>query len=524
MEKIKKYKWHIFASVLLVLQIISGVVAVIELVMLNMFPDDIVALLIGCLGVLLLINTLLMLPKAKMRKDGTTNKLVYVRRSVGAVTTIAVIIAGSMAAFYVGHLNHTVSTISTDAKASNMIAVYVREDDPAKELADTKSYLYGITEQYDYENTEQTLDHIAEEFGQQAVLERYESVNDMVDALYREEVDAIILNKAYVDILTDQDKYAGFEEQCRIVYEYQIVEEEEPETEESTEPETEQEVKEITNSPFIVYVSGSDTRSLSLQTSRSDVNLLVVVNPVTKQVLLVNTPRDYYIDTAKAPGQYDKLTHCGMYGIDCSMRTLTNLYQENVDYYMQINFEGFREFTTAIGGVSVYNEKAFVSYKDNYSYPVGQVLLSGDYALSYVRERKSFADGDNQRGRNQMKVVKAIIAKMKDSNTLLTNYTDILASLEGMFVTDMPADDMAALVKMQLSDMADWNVNSYAVGGTGASKTTYTMPTQRAYVTVPDMATVAKAQELIDKIYAGETLTEADMEIAPADATAVPAQ
>ena len=112
-----------------------------------------------------------------------------------------------------------------------------------------------------------------------------------------------------------------------------------------------------------------------------------------------------------------------------------------------------------------------------------------------------------------MKVVKAIIEKMRNSNTLLTNYTDILASLEGMFVTNMTTTEMSELVKMQLSDMAEWNVNSFSVNGTGASRTTYTMPSKRSYVTVPDMATVTKAQELIDKLYAGETLTEADMEL-----------
>ena len=140
-------------------------------------------------------------------------------------------------------------------------------------------------------------------------------------------------------------------------------------------------------------------------------------------------------------------------------------------------------------------------------------MLSGDYALSYVRERKSFADGDNQRGRNQMKVVKAIIEKMKDSSTLLTNYTDILASLEGMFVTNITTTEMSELVKMQLSDMAEWNVNSFSVTGTGASRTTYTMPSKRSYVTIPDTETVTKAQELIDKVFAGETLTEADLEL-----------
>lgn len=505
MEKFKKNKWFILGVVLLVLQAATSILAIVQLYLLNMLPNTIFAALVAVLVFLLLLDGAMLLLKGKK------GKLLYARRGVGTFISICMVFAGSMITFYVGNLNHTVSAISNDSKVSNVIAVYVQADDEAQEIGEAKDYTYGITEEYDYSNTQKTLEALGELNGSEITTSTYQNVDDMVDALYRKEVGAIILNKAYVSILTDEEKYANFEEQMRVLYEYEIVEEEEQkETLVQDEPEA---PRSVAKDPFIIYVSGSDTRSLSLQTSRSDVNLLAAVNPVTKQVLLINTPRDYYINTAKAPGQLDKLTHCGIYGIDCSMASLGNLYQEEINYYMQINFEGFREFTTAIGGVSVYNEKSFVSYKDNYHYPVGQVLLSGDYALSYVRERKSFADGDNQRGRNQMKVVKAIIEKMKDSSTLLTNYTDILASLEGMFVTNMTTTEMSELVKMQLSDMAEWNVNSFSVTGTGASKTTYTMPSKRSYVTIPDTATVTKAQELIDKVFAGDVLTEADMEL-----------
>ena len=118
--------------------------------------------------------------------------------------------------------------------------------------------------------------------------------------------------------------------------------------------------KSITTDPFVVYISGSDTRNLTLTTSRSDVNILAVVNPSTKQVLLINTPRDYYVDTAASAGAKDKLTHCGMYGIDCSMATLGNLYDEHVDYYVQINFNGFKTIVDAVGGITVESERLSV--------------------------------------------------------------------------------------------------------------------------------------------------------------------
>lgn len=501
-KKIKK--WSIFAIILLILQLASSVVSIVELCILNMLPDKlVVASSVGLAFLLVFVGLLLLL-------KGKAGKLIYVRRGVGVFISLAMIVACVAVTYYVGRLNHTVSAISADSKVSNLIGIYVQADDPAKELKDARGYTYGITEEYDYEHTETTIEEIEKQLGSKIGTTKYESVEDMVDALYRGDVGAIILNKAYVDLLTDEKQYEDFERQMRVLYEYEIVEDDPMEDllTQSTDGGTK---SVLTEEPFILYISGSDTRELSLQTSRSDVNLLAIVNPKSKQVLLLNTPRDYYIDTAKAPGNLDKLTHCGLYGTSCSMQTLSNLYGEEIKYYMQINFEGFRQFTTAIGGVVVDNEEAFVSYKDNYSYPKGEVELSGDYALSYVRERKAFPDGDYRRGKHQMKVIKAIIEKMRNSNTLLTNYTELMKSLEGMFVTNLTATDMSELVKMQLSDNASWTVNTFTVIGTGASRYTYSMPNRACYVTIPDMNYVERGKELVDKIFAGGTLTENDL-------------
>jgi anionic cell wall polymer biosynthesis LytR-Cps2A-Psr (LCP) family protein len=130
-----------------------------------------------------------------------------------------------------------------------------------------------------------------------------------------------------------------------------------------------------------------------------------------------------------------------------------------------------------------------------------------------VRERKAFVDGDNSRGRHQMQAIEAIIEKASSGTTVLTNYTAILDSMEGMFSTNLSSSEMSALVKMQLADMASWNVKSFAVSGTGSSLTTYSMPTQRSYVMIPDEEQIAYAKQLVDKVIDGETLTDADMEM-----------
>ena len=195
----------------------------------------------------------------------------------------------------------------------------------------------------------------------------------------------MLMNVAYVDVVEAQDGYETFSSRTRTLYDH---EEETVVTEDSQTAE-----KSITTDPFVIYISGSDTRTLTLTTSRSDVNILAVVNPSTKQVLLINTPRDYYVDTAASAGAKDKLTHCGMYGIDCSMATLGNLYDEHVDYYVQINFNGFKTLVDAVGGITVESEKAFRTSEGGFYINQGTNQLNGTVALSYVRERKSFEMG-----------------------------------------------------------------------------------------------------------------------------------
>ena len=299
--------------------------------------------------------------------------------------------------------------------------------------------------------------------------------------------------------------YETFSSRTRTLYDH---EEENVVTEDSQTAE-----KSITTDPFVVYISGSDTRNLTLTTSRSDVNILAVVNPSTKQVLLINTPRDYYVDTAASAGAKDKLTHCGMYGIDCSMATLGNLYDEHVDYYVQINFNGFKTLVDAVGGITVESEKAFRTSEGGFYINRGTNQLNGTVALSYVRERKSFADGDNSRGRHQMQAIEALIKKISSGTTVLGNYSAIMDSMSGMFMTSMSSSDISALVKMQLSDLAAWNVKSYAVTGTGGSSTTYSMPTKRSYVMYPDEVQVKYAEQLVNKVVEGQILTDADLEI-----------
>ena len=268
------------------------------------------------------------------------------------------------------------------------------------------------------------------------------------------------------------------------------------------------EANKITKEPFVIYLSGVDTRGELTEKARSDVNILAVVNPQTKQVALINTPRDYYVDLAGTNSK-DKLTHAGLYGVETSMATLGNLYGINVGHYIRINFAGFINIVDALGGVDVYSDQAFTSvgspgYYDPTTFAEGWNHLDGKSALAFARERHAFASGDIQRGINQMKVIDAMLNKIK-SPALLMGFSKIMDAASDCFVTDFSQDQISALVRMQLSDFANWDIQSYTVtGSSGTSTQCYSAKGQKLYVMKPDEASVSKAKEMIATVLGGE--------------------
>jgi LCP family protein required for cell wall assembly len=256
---------------------------------------------------------------------------------------------------------------------------------------------------------------------------------------------------------------------------------------------------------FVLYISGIDSRVGLVSKSRSDVNILAVVNANTHQVLLVSTPRDYYVPLSISNGVRDKLTHAGIYGVEVSMATLGMLYDINVDYYFRVNFGGFEDIVDALGGVTVYSEYSFTTYDGNYSFSAGDNTLNGAQALGFARERKAFITGDRQRGINQMALIKAIANKVL-SPSILANYSSLLESVQGNFETSVPMSVLSKLVRDQLSNGGSWNIVSYSVDGTGDNQIPYSLSTY-SYVMWPDEDTVATAKDLMSQVLNGETVT-----------------
>lgn len=499
----KENVWILIAAFLLVFQLFFSFVTIGVAATLKLLPKAYLAVILLVFILLWTLAYFFLLSGQKKRKK----VWIYFKRSIGCILSICVMFVCGFASVMGAKAGALLDSITNQASVTDVVSAYVLKENPAETLQDAKDYTFAVTEKYDYKHTEKTIAEINSVVGTNIRTQNYDNFFEMAHALYSGEVDAMILNVAYIDLIEMQKEYKTFSIKTRTLFDY------EQETILAGSKDKE-EKHNITTDPFVVYISGSDTRQLNLASSRSDVNILVVVNPKTKQVLLINTPRDYYVvTTASEYGAKDKLTHCGVYGIDCSMDSLGLLYDEPIEYYVQINFSGFKTLVDAIGGIAIESEKSFYTSEGGFYIARGTNQLNGDVALSYVRERKSFVDGDNARGRHQMAVIEAIISKLSSGTTILSNYSGIMESMSGMFATNISGDDISSLVRMQLSDMASWNIKSFAVSGAGGKATTYSMPTKRSYVMYPDEKQIEYAKELVNKVVAGETLTDADLEM-----------
>ena len=351
------------------------------------------------------------------------------------------------------------------------------------------------------------MEQLQQEQGVTLAVTAFGGLEELVDALVNQRsVDAIVINSAYLELLGDMEGHEQTESQLRQLHARQVetllqttVPTEEKPLPEQPLPEEE----DLTDECFAVYISGIDSRTGLIAKSRSDVNILAVVNPETRQVLLLSTPRDYYVPLPISDGMPDKLTHAGIYGVDVSIGTLEMLYGMDIDYYFRVNFSGFEQIIDALGGITVYSDCDF-SVEPYFHYNKGENHLDGREALWFARERKTFASGDRQRGKNQMAVIKGVINKAM-SPAILKNYTQLLESVSGCFETSMPYDKIAELVRNQLEEGGSWNIVSISVDGTGATKKPYSM-SSKAYVMIPDQETVDAATEKIQQVINGEII------------------
>lgn len=442
----------------------------------------------------------------------------YTGRFIGG-TVLAVIMIAILAfgGFYINKTRSAISSISGETTEVTQMAVYVKSDDAADSVEATAGYTYGILSSLDRENTDGAVAHLNSEFGTEVQTKEYAGLTELADGILNGEVNAMLLNSGYLSVYEDMDGYTDFSTKIKEVGTVDV-----ESTIQSAEESTPIEPITTANGGkvYTIYLSGIDTRGEMTAKSRSDVNIIATVNTDTHEILLVSTPRDYFVPLSISGGAPDKLTHAGIYGIDVCMDTLGMLYDIDINYYFRINFGGFVKVIDALGGITVNSDYDFDSKNIlGYHFNKGENYVNGEQALIFARERYAFQEGDRQRGKNQMEVIRGVVKKAL-SPEILTSYSSILSSLDGCFGTNITYEEIAQILQQQLTNGGDWTIVSYSVNGTGATEKPYSM-SQKAYVMVPDYNTVDKAKSLMEKVRNGEVVTqeEADAPVSGSTST-----
>lgn len=466
------------------IQAVISIVFLVALFRLNMFPGLFVAVigfvLAACLGIILASQFF-------SKKNAISGKVLSV------VISILLLIAS----YYLFRVNSAIGEISGgEYKLDNMV-VAVMAEDPAEKIQDAKQYRFGVQYQMKGEQIKETVDAINEELGTEIEVVEYESLAEQAEALHNGEVEAIIYNEGYSGIL--EEAYEGYSSDTKIIFSHSI----------KNALENKAADVEVKDESFSVYISGIDVYGAIETNSRSDVNIIATVNPKTHQVLLVTTPRDYYVEIPGiSGGQKDKLTHAGVYGVDASMATLEQLYDTEIDFYARVNFTSLIEMVDALGGVDVESEYAFTTSADSglvMNVVEGTNHFNGKQALAFSRERQNVPGGDNQRGKDQQAVITAMIKKMV-SPAILTGANGIISSVSGNVETNMSEEQIQNLIKQQLAEGGSWNIKSLAAEGTGDSQYCYSYTGMPLYVMQPDQTAVETIRAAINAVENGETL------------------
>ena len=454
--------FRIAGEVLVGIQILATLVFIGFTWRLGMVPAKYLA---GMAGILLVFAALLFTMQVVTRGKAIVSKLVSVLMS-------AVLLFGSV---YMYQTHNAVEDISGDSlgRQVNSMLVVVRNDDPAEKVKDTKDYIYGIQHAEDAEDIDAAMEHVDKDAGTDVMTAEYKTLNEQAAALLDGSVQAIVYNEGYGGIL--EEVYEGYSSQVKIIAQYSI--------------ETESDDSQLVQGKAII----------------------ATVNPTTKQILLTNTPRDYYVTIPGVSGDSkDKLTHAGIYGVDKSMATLEKLYGIEIPFYARVNFTSLITMVDSMGGIDVESEYAFTTNGDGgavINVQQGTNHFNGKQALAFARERYNVPGGDNQRGKDQMAVIQAMFKKMITPE-MLVKAPSLISEVSDSVETNMSMDQIQKLIQSQLNSGGTWTMKSVAAEGTGDSQYCYSMPGTALYVMQPDQTSVDNIKALMQTVKDGGQLPE----------------
>ena len=465
-------------SVLLLVVFLSEIIFMLLLSIVDVLPGKfmmaaLISIIVIDVAVIILLNS---------RKEVTK------KRKTGAVISILLIAGFIIGSYYLYSTYSMFNRISDEDRQTEDFHVIVLEKSSYETLKDIKGKNVYVTKAESGTCKEAKGKLMSKADITYEIAEDYLSAGQkLVDEKGKTNNNIIFLNNTNYEMLCDE--IDGFDKKTKIIYTVSV---------DISSGDIAKRI-DVTKDPFNIYISGIDTYGSIDRVSRSDVNIIMTVNPKTKEILLTSIPRDMYV-TLHSYGAKDKLTHTGIYGIEETVTTAEDWLGIDINYYIRVNFTTLMDIVDVIGGVDVESEYAFSSSVSDYSYVKGTNHLEGEAALYFARERKSLDGGDNERVKNQQRVLKGIINKVTTSPVILTRYTKLLGAVGDKMQTNLKDSDISALVKQQLDDLGGWSIESQSIKGKGTYASTYSMGSMELYVAIPDEKSVAAAQKAVNKV------------------------
>lgn len=497
MKENKVYK--VIAILLSIVMIVLMAIFAYQLIKMDILPQN---LFIPVILIFVLISLILIL-WINLMAHGVVSKV------FAMIFVLLYTVSMGIGNFYVYKTDGFMQKV-TDHKigdVKNTVSIIVMDDSNIKDLSSLKGKKVGRLNNVDKVGTNKLLKSVKKKKGSNYFkTKKFDGALSEVEALYNGEIDAMILNESYRGNVTSVEEYEHFSTETRVVYSTSYY---------TTKKNDSLVVSDITKNPFTILISGNDTTGDVSELSRSDVNMLVTINPKTSTILLTSMSRDTYVetvcdadgDTACPEGQMDKITHTGIYGLNTTRQTVEKFYDLNVNYSFRVNFTSVIDVVDALDGIDLNVEEGeqcdlfWANMKPGL--PVGMHHVDGETALAFARERKAYVDGDYQRVRNQQKVMQAIINRAISSSALV-NYTSFINSLESAFETNMTYDEITDLIKYELQAKPDWKFETYQISGLGDELMCASLG-QAASVQVPDLNTVRIAREKIEAVMNGKS-------------------
>lgn len=501
MKKNKKQSniGKVFGVIFSIVMIAATMYLLFNIIKLNVLPTKLLFLITIVFVLLDLIFILLLCFATK----GVVSKIICI------IFALAVSLGSCLGGYYMSKTGGLLSSMTNVAKHSkNTVSIVVKESSDMKKKTDLAGRSVGTLANINTVGSKKILKELTNS-GISMEQKEFGSMTEMLESFYNGEVDSIVISESSRSQITDIDAYKDFDNNTRVVYQtsYKV---------ENTDKANA--VSNITNTPFNVLISGSDTRGGFDENGRSDVIMVATVNPKTGTVLLTSVPRDFYVTTACDAGDgcqegaLDKITHTGIHGTNTTKRTVEKLLGIEINYTFKVGFDTVTDLVDAIGGIDVtvapgYAVDSFLMIP-SFSVHEGVNHLNGQQALAYSRERYAYTEGDRQRTKNQQQVLMAIVDKIT-SPAIVTNYASIMDTLSNTFSTTMSSQEISDLIKYQLNKNPKWKMEQYMVNGTGDTLMCAELG-DAAYVMVPDQSTVTTAKNKINAVLAGKSADDVE--------------